>query len=269
MQAGQEISLSPSFNSFSDGKLAGIAARVVDELDSDEFHGDFNFERRGNSVDQGEPGGASNNHNPEYSDVDDDDFDFAFVIRDSDPSSQIPADEIFQNGKIRPVNQLFGKNENAKEINGDRDSNSDRRPRVRHPLSSLFIEETETTRMTTSPSSSSSEADEMDREAGVEGWWKKSASAGDSSKRWKLKSLLPWSHSYGSKDSYDVAFARTNSAARKKEQDEKKVKQMPLDGGVMKPAPPNRDGGEKLRSYLPYRVDLVGVFGNVNGQRKA
>ncbi|KAI3464091.1 hypothetical protein Pfo_020754 [Paulownia fortunei] len=295
MQAGPTvISLSPSFNCYSNSKLAEIAARVVDEFGSDEFYDEFYFERRESlAAQRAEQGGISDNLVPEADgDEDDEEFEFAFVTRDSGFSSQISADEIFHNGKIRPVYPVFNRdlllghvkfqNENEKE-NGVRNSVSSNGPKIRLPLRKLFIEERETT-MTTS-SSSSSEADDLDRvTAGTYCVWrpkaaaaeeedgrcKKSSSTGCNSKRWKLKDLLHRSHSDGSTDSF---VCLTHSNSERKNENENKVKETPVGGGKVKsaaPSPPpyNRDGGEKQRSYLPYRQDLVGFFGNANGLSK-
>ncbi|PIN15507.1 hypothetical protein CDL12_11840 [Handroanthus impetiginosus] len=292
MQAGPVISLSPSFNSYSNSRLAEIAARVVEELGSEEIYDEFYFEREENSdyVER-----ERENSVPAKEDDDgEEEFEFAFVTRDSDLSSPISADEIFQNGQIRPVYPVFNRdlflghmgfqNENGKE-NGVENSGSDKSPTVRLPLRKLFIEERETTMtMSTTSSCSSSEADELDgvpaesycvwrpKEAAGRGC-KKSNSTGSNSKRWKFKDLLHRSHSDGGKDSF-VFFGPSNSG-RKKENEER-TKTAPVAAGKLKaPAPPhpsspyNRDGVEKRRSYLPYRPDLVGFFGNnVNGLSK-
>ncbi|KAL0421796.1 UNVERIFIED_CONTAM: hypothetical protein Slati_3202500 [Sesamum latifolium] len=301
MQAGPVVSLSPSFNSYSNSKLAEIAARVAGEFDPDELYGDFCFERRRNSAAQrGEGGGISENRVPEGEEgEDEEEFEFAFVTRESELLSPISADEIFHDGKIRPVYPVFNRdvllgrgeyrNEDEKG-NGVRDSVSSKGPRVRLPLRKLFIEERETT--VTTSSSSSSEADELDglavetycvwrpKEAAAaaeaeeeeeDGRCKKSGSAGSSSKRWKLRDLLHRSHSDGSKDNF---VTLSHSSSGRKKENEKGGKETPGSGGKVKPAAPpppppyNRDGGEKQRSYLPYRQDIVGIFGNVNGLSK-
>ncbi|KAK4427137.1 hypothetical protein Salat_1482600 [Sesamum alatum] len=291
MQAGPVVSLSPSFNSYSNTKLAEIAARVAGEFDPDELYGEFCFDRRRNSaVQRVDGGGISENRVAEGEESEDEEeFEFAFVTRESEMLSPISADEIFHDGKIRPVYPVFNRgvllggvgfgNENEKE-NGVRDSVSSKGPRVRLPLRKLFIEERETT--VTTSSSSSSEADELDgvaaetycvwrpKEAAEEedGRCKNSGSAGSTSKRWKLRDLLHRSHSEGSKDSF-VTLSHSSSGTKK--ENEKGGKETPASGGKVKPAVPppppppyNRDGGEKQRSYLPYRQDIVGIFGNVN-----
>ncbi|PIN07879.1 hypothetical protein CDL12_19556 [Handroanthus impetiginosus] len=288
MQDSPVISPAPSFNSYSNGKLAEIAARVVEELDSDE---EFYVERKENSAaERAEEGRISDNRVPKLdADEVEDDFEFAFV-RNTELLSPISADQIFQNGKIRPVYPVFDRdlllghvkfeNENEKE-NGARKSISSESPKIRLPLRKLFIEERETT-MTMS-SSSSSEADDLDgvpvemycvwRPKEEDRQYKKTGSAGCYSKRWKLKDLLNRSNSDGSRETF-VLSPQSNSG-KKNENNEKQVKETPEVGGKVKsvgaavapaPSPPfNGDGGEKQRSSVPYRQDLVGIFGNVNG----
>ncbi|KAI3454499.1 hypothetical protein Pfo_011162 [Paulownia fortunei] len=307
MQAGSVISLSPSFNSYSNSKLVEIAARVVEEFGSEEIYDEFYFEREENSAtqrtqDEENSGyverGRGNSVIPEEDADEDEEFEFAFVTRDSELSSPISADEIFHNGQIRPVYPVFNRDlflgrmefheDGNEKGNGVRDSGSEKGPTIRLPLRKLFNEERETTMtMTTTSSSSSSEADELDgvpvetycvwrpKEA-AEGRCKKNSSTGSNSKRWKFKDLLHRSHSDGSKDSF-VFFSPGNSG-RKKENREI-VKATPLGAGKVKsaaappppPPPPllySRDGGEKRRSFLPYRQDLVGLFANVHGLSK-
>ncbi|KAH6798038.1 hypothetical protein C2S52_022592 [Perilla frutescens var. hirtella] len=320
MQASSVISLSPSFNTYSNSKMAEIAARVVEELGSEEFYDEeFYFEREEDSATRrSEEGGdceyvererensAEEEGDCEYVDrerenrVEDaaadgeEEFEFAFVTRDSELSSPISADEIFHNGQIRPVYPLFNRDLflesmefqrgiNGKE-NGDRENTV---PTIRLPLRKLFSEERETTMtMTTTSSCSSSEGDELDgipvdsycvwrpkeAAAAAEGRCKKSSSTGSNSKRWKFKDLLHRSHSDGSKDDF-VILSPSNSGRKKQNEDRGKV--TPVSAGKVKsaaapPLPPlyNRDGGEKRRSYLPYRQDLVGFFANVNGVSK-
>ncbi|KAK6153320.1 hypothetical protein DH2020_012959 [Rehmannia glutinosa] len=166
MPACPLISLSPSFNSYSNCKLVGIAARVADEFDSDDFHDELYFNKREHSADQRAEQGRNSHHRDPDDDDGDEDFEFAFATRDSQSSSQISADEIFQNGS-----------------------------KVRHPLRKLFNEERETT--------SSSEADDLDgvaaetycvwrpkaESAEEDGQCRKSSSTGGNSKRWRFKDL--------------------------------------------------------------------------------
>ncbi|KAL6524463.1 hypothetical protein OROHE_016134 [Orobanche hederae] len=289
MNPGSVISSSPSLTSYSDSRLAEIAARVVEEFGCEEFYGEFYFQREENkgfveresadSVIREEDGGE------------DDLFEFDFMKRDSELPSPVSADEIFCNGQIRPVYPVSARDlflerkgfENGSEEGNDvvRESDSEKGgPTVRLPLRELFTEERETTMTmamaSTTSSSSSSEADELEGvpadtycmwrpkeedSASTEGLCKKiSSSTGSNSKRWKFKDLLHRSHSDGGKDRF-VFLSRINSWRRKE------VK-TPLGVGKVKSAtaPPrlyNRNSDEKRRSYLPYRQDLVGLFGSL------
>ncbi|KAL1566190.1 hypothetical protein AAHA92_01824 [Salvia divinorum] len=302
MQASSAISLSPSFNSYSNTKLAEIAARVVDEFASQEIYDDeFYFEREDNSgtrrseelensdyvknsVEEGDSECAEGEGESRVDDADGEEFEFAFATaRDSGLPSPITADEIFHNGQIRPVYPVFNRDlfrdefprENQKEIGEDA-------PTIRLPLRKLFSEERETPMtMTTTSSCSSSDVDELDGVPAdsycvwrppnkADGRCKKSSSTGSNSKRWKfkVKELLSRSRSEGSKDDFGVL-----NSSKKQSEDRGKVTPVSGSGKVkfaaappLPPLPVN--GGEKRRSYLPYKQDLVGIFANVNGFSK-
>ncbi|KAG8378908.1 hypothetical protein BUALT_Bualt07G0033500 [Buddleja alternifolia] len=278
-------SLSPSFNTYSNTNLAEIAARVAEEFNPDEFHDEFYFERQQNPEHVEKEGTISDL--PEEDTNEDEEFEFAFVTRDSESFSPISADEIFQNGQIRPVYPVFNRNLFLKHMelqNGDENENgvvnrgSAKAPTIRLPLRRLFSEERETTMTTTTSSSSSSEADDLDGvpaetycvwrpEAAAEGRCKKSSSAGSSSKRWKFKDLMNRSHSDGGKGSF--VFLAPSNSGRKRENEEKVKETPPVAAGKVKSAAAApMYSGEKRRSYLPYRQDLVGLFSNVNGLSK-
>ncbi|KAK8606402.1 hypothetical protein V6N13_030685 [Hibiscus sabdariffa] len=192
MQARSVISAaspsSPSFTTHTSGRLAEIAARVVDEEE-------------------------------------DDDFEFAIVCRDPE-LSPVSADEIFYDGRIRPIYPVFNTNllNNIDQIQTPA-SNSKPPRSHRLPLRELMSEEGERT-------------DELDRATpGTYCVWTPKAAAatsakidtgsGPSSKRWKLKELLYTSSS-------DVVNR---------------------DGKA----------GDMRRSLLPNRQDLAGIFSNING----
>lgn len=259
MQASTAVSLSPSFSYYSNSKIAEIAAQTVAEFSSDEIYS----ENKENSVDQrGE----------------EDEFEFAVAHRDSEFPSQTSADEIFLNGKIRPVYSVFNRDFSLGRVklqNGIEKKNNVRdpvSPKIRLPLRKLFLEDRETT-ITTS-SSSSSEADDLDGVAAVqycvwppkaavvaedEGRCKKSSSARCNSKRWKLRDFLHKSNSDGSDKSIFVVSKET----------EKKITETPVDGEKRKLAAQfNLIGGDKQISYLRYEHDLAGLFGDVNSLRK-
>ncbi|KAL8547507.1 hypothetical protein ACS0TY_007011 [Phlomoides rotata] len=243
----QTISLSPSFSSYSNCKIAEIAARIIGESDS---------ENGENSAAQRGEGGVS-----------DEEFEFSIVPKDSEIKSPTSADEIFQNGTIRPVYPVFNRDlllgdlnfhAGNKEENGVRNSVS---PKIRLPLRKLFLEERETALTT-------SESDNLDglkgesycawppKSASEDLRWqkKKSSSAGGNSKRGKLKDFLRRSNSDGIKTTPIVQFH--NSGGKK--EIKKKVTEMPA-----APLPPplsNWNGGNKRRSYLSDRQDLAGLF---------
>lgn len=171
MQASPVLSLcpsSPSFNAFSSGRLAEIAARVVEEFKQQVIEGE------------------------DLNEVDDN-FEFAFICREPETSPIISADEIFCNGQIRPIfYPVFNTNLLNYDQTPDGKNVIQSKPH-RLPLAKLMSEERETT----TSSSSSSEADEL--EGITQGtycvWTPKKVKSGSnkgtySSKRWKLRDLL-------------------------------------------------------------------------------
>ncbi|KAF8408264.1 hypothetical protein HHK36_007413 [Tetracentron sinense] len=289
MQSSTDLSRSPSFNSYSSSdRLAEIAAKVSEEskvpVSDDET--------------EEPPPLRSSNEQPQEQheaedDDDDDDFEFAFFSRDPD-ASPISADEIFYNGEIRPIYPIF----NRDLLFADGEDDDSKPPNVsshRLSLRKLLIEERDT------PSSSSSEADELDRiPAGTYCVWtpksvepspgrcKKSNSTG-SSRRWRFRDLLHRSNSDG-KDAFvflspSASSTKTKKKEEKAEKDEVSKERRSLDE-VKVTGKEKAKGiagetvsaheihyvrnralkeGDRRRSYLPYRQDLVGFFANVNG----
>ncbi|XP_019257980.1 PREDICTED: uncharacterized protein LOC109236239 isoform X2 [Nicotiana attenuata] len=240
MKASPMLSLkSSSYNS--NTNLTEIAARVVkefnaeDETDSDFF---FNHETFSCAV-------QILNEKAEVLEKEencDDDFEFAFVNTASE-FSPISADEIFYNGQIRPI---FNTDLCSDNVQFKNEKVSAPTATIRLPLRKLFIAERETT---------TSEADDLESippgtycvwspraaEDSPTGQCKKSNSTGSSSKRWKLRDFLHRSNSDG------------------------KVAGIPVGEGFPAVRCPKNGGDTKWKSYLLYRQDSVGFFGNVNG----
>ncbi|XAR50179.1 hypothetical protein NMG60_11004435 [Bertholletia excelsa] len=286
MQSSSLLSLSPSFNSYSSGKLAEIAARVVEEFrreSNSEFDDVFGFASEEKPDDEHKEAKDSEEE-------DDEDFEFPFLSRE--PATAISADDIFFNGQIRPIYPVFnrdllfsGVDCGNDKVNFDFGSSKPAAPSsIRLPLSKLFSEDRDP------PSCSSSEADELDGVAAgtycvwtpkttsaateTPGRCKKSNSTG-SSKRWKFRDLLRRSNSDG-KDAF-VFLAPHHGNAKKKDDDSTSEiksagtgKSKIADGAEFRPVSSAKNRtpakeGDKRRSYLPYRQDLVGLFANVNG----
>ncbi|CAL5362031.1 unnamed protein product [Camellia sinensis] len=282
MHSSSVLSLSPSFDSYSSGKLAQIAARVVEEFraESDsQFDDVFGLtnEHESNDIDQEQPGVQEQEGTKSYEDDDDDDFEFPCVC--ADPTS---ADEIFYNGQIRPVFPIFGRDllfSDVENCKGEVNSSKPPTPSpIRIPLGKLMSEDRDP------PSCSSSEADELDGvPAGTYCVWKpksdasavaespercKKSSSTGSSKRWKFRDLLYRSNSDG-KDTF-VFLAPSNANSRKKKNDKasERATEVKVAGKVI---PTVARGvaavqeGDRRRLLMPYRQDLVGFFANVNG----
>ncbi|XP_050220784.1 uncharacterized protein LOC126671116 [Mercurialis annua] len=262
---------SPSFNSYSSENLTEIAARVVREFTNDQPD-DYDCNIIFNSLPEPENSTPKVEEDQEIMKLDEEETpeeeaeeeEFEFAIPSSEPAEPpISAGDIFYNGQIRPTYPLFN---TSLLLEKDEQLLPKSAPKPnRLPLRKLFSEERETS---TTTSSSSSEADELESvpEDSYCAWKpksaasisKKSRSTGTSSKRWKLRDLLNRSRSDG-KETF--VFLAPPAAAEKKsnggdvvEVEEHYVKNR----AVMKE-------GDKRRSFLPYRQDLVGFFSNANG----
>lgn len=251
-------SLSSSFNSHSSaGKLQEIAAKVVEEFRQQPKHisGEFDFQACSDRVQEH----TLQVEEEELKNNDNDDFEFSFVCKEPN-SSPISADEIFHNGQIRPTFPIFNRHVLA-EANRSNSSSNDRLQ-----LSELFVEDRD------SQSSSSSEADDLDgvqpetycvwkpkaaEESQSQGRCKKSNSTGASS--WKFRDLLHRSNS-DSDGKHNFAFL-THSNAKSKEKVVEKA--TATEAHYVKKKGMKESG--RLRSYLPYREDLIGLFVNTNG----
>lgn len=293
MHSTSVISVAPSFTAHSSNNLADIAARVVQEFRNENGHDDIYDDLTDDGNQFYVPAG---DQKLKENEVDSDgEFEFA-VVRTQSHSSPVSADEIFSNGEILPRYPLFDRSllldddaPNFDKVSDNSNANSKPSPVVRVPLRKLFSEERE------SASCSSSEADDLDGiTPGTYCIWKpkaesperckKSNSTGNTSKRWKFRNLLHRSnsdnHFSAGKDASVVVFnpvTATKKRAEKVKKVEKTSKVAVADGDddgetttipvtiENNPANKMNKGGNRLRSYTPYKQDLVGVFANVNG----
>lgn len=261
-----ELSVCPSFSSYSSDKLAEIADKVADGEDG---------RHRGEELD--------------------DEFEFVSVSRADD-------DLVVVDGQIGPVFPVFNRDLLSTSrlqpaCSDDREGRS-----LRVPLKKLFVEERDPT---TSFSSSSSDGEEG--EGDLEGvppgtycvWTpnnnnsakpspsrcKKSNSTGtktstgsssSASKRWRLSSFLRRSNSEG-KDSFvfltpkKEEISRPEKAVNNRDQlrsKETKVKTVSSAHEAFYARNRAMKEGDKRRTYLPYRQDLVGFWANVGALGK-
>jgi hypothetical protein len=241
MQESNDLSFCPSFNAYSDDRLLQIADKVTAE-ESNELENE------------------------------DDDFEFSSV------------NEV-AHSQFRPVFPVFNRDV-LLENNLDREIKQEEKEEIKIPLRKLFLEDREIV------SSSSSEADELEDVApGTYCVWRpkqvevesspsrcdKSRSTGSISKRWKFRDLLRRSNSDG-KDSFVFLTPKSkevnvgNQKERRKSIDVGKLKVASTSSSSSSSAHEafyvrNRaiKEGDKRRSYLPYKQELVGFFANVNG----
>ncbi|VVA13418.1 PREDICTED: Protein of unknown function DUF1645 [Prunus dulcis] len=304
MQAVSVLSLSPSFNSYdskNEFEYAQLSANFSSKLKIAGSGSDFEFNDTkpaalDNEKDKPETEESEGVQNADAGGdclKNEDEDDFSFVCTNPD-GSPISADDIFQNGQIRPVYPIF----NRDLLFADADDGDSSRARgaaassssLRPPLKKLFFEERDT------PSSSASESDEL--EGVPEGtyceWSRKTvvvapelknkSNSTGSSKLWRVRDLKLRSNSDG-KDAFVFLNPNSTTTSPKPSQETadnksgaKIVKTVEKVKGKAKKAETvssahekhyvmNRakKEGDKRRSYLPYRQDLVGFFTNVNG----
>ncbi|KGN51389.1 uncharacterized protein LOC105435526 [Cucumis sativus] len=273
------LDLCPSFSSYSFDGPAETAARVAMEFEGMSGEGD----------------GSEEN-------------DFEFVL------FQKTEDEMILDSPITPVFPVFNhdlfKKSGETEVNELKNGNA---PIIRISLQKLIIDDRERERDLDRDllSASSSETDELEGippgtycvwtpksvQATERGKCKKSKSTGSSSsKRWRLRNLLPRSGSEGGKNLFVFLTPSSKSTRNKEEKSEKLgedakgkkscseankagIRKSKIKGGSVEKASSAHElfymrnrmlkEGDKRRSYLPYRQDLVGFWANLNTVSKA
>lgn len=281
---------SPSFSSYSSDRLAEIAAKTADEFkrESSTLPVEFIAEERDGEEDE-------NEDDFEFSLVPEHSEGFAVAVAVADADAD--ADECFYDGRqIGSVFPVFNRKLllDTEQDRGDEDKELRARDidsSVRIPLRNLFLQGKEENDLEPQASSSSSEADELESlPPGTYCVWrpkrnepfptecKKSSSTGSASKRWKLRDLLRRMNS-------DVNDSYVFLTPKKEENSKSKESGMVLKVTGKTKVKKNKDAapsssmaaheafylrnkaakeGEKRKSYLPYRRELVGFFANVN-----
>ncbi|KAI9111675.1 hypothetical protein K1719_017365 [Acacia pycnantha] len=214
-------------------------------------------------------------------------FSFACTIPDESP---ISADDVFDNGQIRPVYPIFDR---SLLFSDAYDGSSTPRP----PLKKIFVEERG--QFSSSPSSSASESDEPDSTSeGPYCEWSgkvaveasgakcdKSNSTGFS-KLWRFREAKLRSNSDG-KDAFVFLNRSTTNprssgvhpekavTAKTSSGKEKKVVVRKVMGGNSKTTSSAHEKhyvmnrakkeSDKRKSYLPYKQQMFGIFANANG----
>uniref|UniRef100_A0A1D1YG25 Ribonuclease HII n=1 Tax=Anthurium amnicola TaxID=1678845 RepID=A0A1D1YG25_9ARAE len=263
------------------------------------------------------PGEVVDGRNTRVEDSDDscEDFEFAFVsMIPVDGSEQNAANEVFSDGRIRPVALFLQEPDLLPHQDGDAEGGNHGAAGVSEGAVHLnfqkMVVDDGGPPSTPSPSAPSESGElEVVPEESHCAWTpgstppspdlcKKSRSSGDSSKRWRLRDLVAGrSHSNG-KGKF-VFIAALRSAAQKKAKkspgDWSRTTPAPVPGPKKAEAPTAAAGdrkkgkgagsagemdvptahrlyymktvaaaGDRRRSFLPYRKDLLGLFANVN-----
>ncbi|XP_052195223.1 uncharacterized protein LOC127803192 [Diospyros lotus] len=285
----QPLSFCPSFNSYSSVRFAGIADEVAAGGSGGAAEAEVTVLQE-----RAAAAGAAD---------EEDDFEFAFA-RGDDPDVTaeeiFPGGQVRHVFPIFNRDLVVRDDERSRGAGAGAGADKLDVSTLRLPLKQLFSEDRDDR---DPPSSSSSDADELEgvpegtycvwRPKVVEaspGRCKKSHSTGSSSKRWKFRDLLRRSNSEG-KDAFvfltpknrdqkadrpegtEVPKQRRNSADGFKASGKTKAKGLATGGEKASSSAHeafyvrNRASkeGDKRKSYLPYRQDLVGFFANVNG----
>ncbi|XP_047314323.1 uncharacterized protein LOC124918154 [Impatiens glandulifera] len=271
MQTGTPISRSPTFNSYS-GSLADIAARVVEELisESDQsgigFVFDFDYDQETINRNEMNRHVEETNNLKEGDDDDDDDFEF---ITDLSPNSP---DGSLNNDQIRPTYPVFSRNWSFGGIQDVATKPTVPRP-SRLSLRNLMKQDRD-------PPSCSDDLDgipeemycvwksktaEESEEAALSSKSKKSfSSIGSSSKRWKFRNFLQRSNS----DVNDTLVrlprhtSKDSTKSSKISDDKGRIESFKSADGDTK-VQYTKSKGDRRRSVIPYRQDLVRFLANV------
>ncbi|KAK6922185.1 Protein of unknown function DUF1645, plant [Dillenia turbinata] len=299
MEDGTVLSVSPPFSEIA-GEFAEDFERKLSFNNASKE--DEQFEEEEEDDDEIKEEYKDGDEDGEEDEDEEEEFEFSFATCSSE-SFPISADEIFQDGQIRPIFPLFDQNllfETESES-----SNSSLRP----PLKKIFITETDPLPPLPPPpppscssSSSASISGPGYSSASYYNWsgkaveespeiCKKSNSTGFS-RRWRFRDLLHRSSSDG-KDAFVFLKQPSSSAPpapapapapapppKIETSDKERRKSFSSDktSGKSKTKPPSaheahymrnkaKKEGDRRKSYLPYRQSLVGIgfFTNVNG----
>ncbi|KAI3670064.1 hypothetical protein L6452_41662 [Arctium lappa] len=255
-----DIAVSPSFNCYSDDSpTATAAAKVIREVVNEQ-------------VDEFQ----------EFSEVDEEDFEFSLEFA----GEEFSAKELALAGRLLfPIfnSDLVTKDEVGrvvKEVDHDQVVSD-----AIIPLHKLFVDDSDESR-----SSSSSEVDDLeDRSSGTfcVSWRKanagsptlekksRSTGSGSGSRTWKIKDLLRRSNSTGSETVFFLCPKRVEASNRKRFGKSGEVRKVAGKSKTTASSPSFHElfyvqkraeqKGEKMKSYLPYRQDLLGFSVKVNG----
>ncbi|GMH31132.1 hypothetical protein Nepgr_032975 [Nepenthes gracilis] len=205
------------------------------------------------------------------------DDEFSFICGQT--KSPISAEEIFENGQIRPMFECFSKDNNSQHINHDLLRS------LSMPINKVFVERRD---LQSAPRSEADFLGQFTEETRCElspVICKKSNSTGVS-KLFSFRDMLSRSNS----DSKGALVFLTSSKAVTTSFMKKRSTSGSSDGRKLKSEAPQVEttseksttssyafqygkkkggkDGEKRKSYLPYRQDLIGFFTNVNGLRR-
>ncbi|XP_058091633.1 uncharacterized protein LOC131237717 [Magnolia sinica] len=237
---------------------------------------------------------AGEGEEDEANEDDDDDFEFAFVPRDP-CAPPISADDVFSDGQIRPIWPIFNSDLVFSESQGSDEGNHEQNygPSIRLPMRKLLAEGRDPPALSPSSSSESVTLDEIPSgsycvwtprstksaraEAAVSPDRCKKSNSTGSSKVWRFRDLMHRSSSNGQDT---MVFLSTDAIKGGEKRgtvlkEERRKEKVVVGGKKGKREVSAHEmhylrnrmmsEGDRRRSFLPYRQDLVGFFANVNG----
>ncbi|XP_022733618.1 uncharacterized protein LOC111287366 [Durio zibethinus] len=276
------LSLSPSFTMYHGTGFSDIDGN---------FTHDFGVKLQFETDDQNKEQEEKTSNQPEIDEEEEEeeeneDEEFSFVCLNPD-GSPISADDVFQNGQIRPVFPLFNQDLLSADEDGPILKSEEGEVSLRPPLRKLFVEDSPAT---TSSSSSDPVGPHCEWRRGgrtVEetspNTCKKSNSTGFS-KLWRVRDLMHRSSSDGKDAFVFLHHPPSTSSVKTEKKNEKEEKNLKVKETGEKPMVKKEKSGktaslsaheklyvknramregDKRRSYLPY--GQVGFFTNVNG----
>ncbi|CAI9283297.1 unnamed protein product [Lactuca saligna] len=254
-EENNDLMSSPSFNYYySDSLTAMAAAKVSREFKQEQVH--------------------------ELSYVDEEDFEFSMELSDEELNSGKQIDLDLDHEDRQFVFPIFDNEQRTKD---DAVEEIDNASSFRIQVQKLFVDDVEE-----SSSSSSVEAYELEaRHSGIFCMWrskpdvayspltksKKSSSTGSGLRRWRIWSLLRRNHSEGKASAFLLCHKKVETSKQKWNAKSNEITRVA--GKLKTPSSPSfhelfyvqkraEQKGDKMKTFLPYRQDLLGFFVKIN-----
>ncbi|KAF1861602.1 hypothetical protein Lal_00025985 [Lupinus albus] len=207
------------------------------------------------------------NHEQEEEEEEEEEEEFTFMFTSPD-GSPISADDVFENGQIRPVFPVFDQNILFTDGN-------DGASGIRSPIKKVFVHKIDNSPLSTAAESSKSGPELPTTADSYCEWTPKSAVKSNStgfSKLWRFKEHMLRSNSDG-KDTFVLIQPAAAKAEKARSGEVRNVVVKKVKGKTTSSSAHEKNyvmyrakkENEKHKSYLPYKQDLFGFFANANG----